>query len=607
MSVQSSIDVQNPKQTINSCFKGMHYVVPSFQREYVWDDTQIEQLISDIEDAYNNNPNKEYFVGTTVVYKSDDKYQLVDGQQRMTTFFLMLCAMAKEYKKNEEPASSLEQTIYTSIMNDEGKNVNYYSLELQYASSTDCLSNIWEDKIPENCDNLPDASRRLYDAFAIIRKRLSADYPVFTDYCKFVGYFTNRVVFIQIGATNISDALKIFETINQRGVTLNPMDLLKNLLFMNIKEDQFKVLNQKWKGMIDSLEAIPEKPLRFLRYYLTATYDISDVKPDFQGIINEDDIYTWLSKNDAKCNYRADPMKFTDEMISGLDRYKGFLYPMDGSAGRDYLLNIKAMMGNSYRLHLVPLLASKNMDEPSRLRLFKIFDLVIYYAVVNNIKSNRIERLFSSWCPALRAITDEKGLNGFIDKKIIPTIDEWNMAYKQNFMNLSLAQIQKYKMKAILARITKYVDAQRTSAADETDISSYLKSTNEIEHIMPTTCDDYTAYGIKNVEDFNQYKDMLGNLTLLEKTHNASIQNDAYSSKIKVYKDSAFYLTKSISKLITIGDNTAANRMNDKLNSWSKWNKKSIGERQEMFYNLSKLVWDVTNLKAPEDEESDDQ
>lgn len=305
MPIHSSIDIENPKQTIGSCFKMMHYVVPAFQREYVWEDTEIEQLLGDIESAFEYDSNKEYFLGTTVVYKNADKLQLIDGQQRMTTFFLTLCAIAKKYLSMGTSAMAFEQLINAPTVDSDGNTINSYTLELQYENSTKCLSNIWENQIPDDdeMDGLPQSSKRLYEAYNIISKRLNSDYTDFSEYKKFASYFISKVVFIQIGATNMADALKIFETINQRGVTLNPLDLLKNMLFMQVKESQFDKLNSKWKSMIDELESMKEKPLRFLRYYITATYDISDVKQDFQGIINEDDIYNWLSKNNGSMKF----------------------------------------------------------------------------------------------------------------------------------------------------------------------------------------------------------------------------------------------------------------------------------------------------------------
>ena len=593
MAIKSSIRVDNPKQTIESAFKMMHYVVPAFQREYVWERDEIDQLLLDLEEAYWADKDKEYFLGTTVVFEDDEKKQLIDGQQRMTTFFLVLCAIAKKYLEQGADASPFVQLINTPVLDSNGEPINSYTLELQYEEATGCLGNIWEDVIPDDLDSVPASSKRLYEAFDIITSKLNNDFNDFADYKKFAVYFLHKVSFIQIGATNISDALKIFETINQRGKGLNPMDLLKNMLFMHIEEGKFEKLNGKWKTLMDGLETMDEKPLRFLRYYLTATYDISDVKPDFQGVIKEDDIYKWLSKNNDKCHYEEDPEGFTNDMIEGFNVYSRLLNPDDNVQGRHYLLNIKSLMGKSYRLHLVPLLSARHLNDELQERLYSLFETIIYYSVVNDIKSNSMEKILSSWCPAIRDITNEKEYEAFVSNKVVPTLKGWNTVYRQNFMALSLNNLQKYKLKAILARLTKYVDAVRANSNDYADIRSYLQTSNEIEHIMPRITDDYTAYSIKSQEEYEVEKQKLGNLTLLEKTLNSTIQNNSFSDKTKAYDNSVFYLTKSIGGLTNVGEDTAINRMNQMLTSWDSWNKDAIETRQGMLYELSKMVWPV--------------
>ena len=73
------------------------YVVPSYQREYVWDTRQVERLLQDINTEYSFNDrsaDSEYFIGSTVVCASQDgSFELIDGQQRLTTAFLVLCAI----------------------------------------------------------------------------------------------------------------------------------------------------------------------------------------------------------------------------------------------------------------------------------------------------------------------------------------------------------------------------------------------------------------------------------------------------------------------------------------------------------------------------------
>lgn len=81
--------------------------------------------------------------------------------------------------------------------------------------------------------------------------------------------------------------------------------------------------------------------------------------------------------------------------------------------------------------------------------------------------------------------------------------------------------------------------------------------------------------------------------TLLENTINRSIQNDVYANKATYYKQSKFYITSSISELVNLGQDTAINRTNSLLSSWSDWNKQAIEERQEMFYRLSEMIWEL--------------
>lgn len=89
MPYASSIDVDNPKQNITNCFKMTHYVVPPFQREYVWGTDEVELLLSDIINAFESDREKEYFLGTTVVFRAEhDILQLIDGQQRIPSLLL---------------------------------------------------------------------------------------------------------------------------------------------------------------------------------------------------------------------------------------------------------------------------------------------------------------------------------------------------------------------------------------------------------------------------------------------------------------------------------------------------------------------------------------
>lgn len=134
----------------------------------------------------------------------------------------------------------------------------------------------------------------------------------------FYGYLINKVKVICITTDGLARALKIFETINDRGVSLDAMDLLKNLLFIKTKPNEFDKLKNKWKILADKLYAAGEKPLRFLRYFIFATL------PNV-GKLQEDVLYQWLVEQEALVGYRASPLKFVEALSSAADAYLHFL------------------------------------------------------------------------------------------------------------------------------------------------------------------------------------------------------------------------------------------------------------------------------------------
>ena len=97
-----TMDIDYSKLNIENCFKS-RYVIPEYQREYVWQEEDVEQLMADLLSAYYENPTKGYFVGMLVVYRRDDGIlEVIDGQQRLTTFFIILCALIHRYEADGE-------------------------------------------------------------------------------------------------------------------------------------------------------------------------------------------------------------------------------------------------------------------------------------------------------------------------------------------------------------------------------------------------------------------------------------------------------------------------------------------------------------------------
>lgn len=581
------INIKYNDHSIASAFND-HYIVPDYQREYVWKDEQVEQLLADLLEAYEVDNKKPYFLGTIVTYNTGSTFELIDGQQRLTTFFLMLCAVKHLYKKLGEQTALVENLIYSLTMDSEGNQFHSYHLQLQYEDAGNCLELI--EKGTKKPAELTQSGELLFGAYELIYNFLEEKFSDLTQLRKFVAFLLNVTSFIRIETHDITDALKIFETINQRGKGLDPMDLLKNMVFRQVDRSKFKELNMNWREITKALESIDEKPLRFLRYFIMANYDTSKEK---DGILREDQIYSWLSNNNDQCQYEEKPFQFVEKMKHDVNLYVKYRKAQGDDAGNMHLKNVTMLAGNSYKLHLMLMLAASEMDEEALSKFKEVVESVVYYTVINRITTNITERTFASWCSEIRRITSAESLDAFVARAIIPTVTSWKQDNQSNFMRLGLNSMQQYRIKFILGKITAYVDALRQGTSTVSDVTPYVQSTVEIEHIMPQTCYDKGQYGLSE-EEYPVYLNRLGNLTLLENSINKSIQNEGYEAKAKAYKQSKFYLTSALSELTDQGSQTAINRTNKMLRAWKTWDKGSIEDRQQLLYELSERIWSIT-------------
>src|SRR5450759_1621281 len=87
--------IEDHKYNIQEAFMECFYIVPDYQREYVWTEKEVNQLLEDINEQIDADSKKEYFIGMVLVSPSEQKnhYEVIDGQQRLTTLFLLLCAL----------------------------------------------------------------------------------------------------------------------------------------------------------------------------------------------------------------------------------------------------------------------------------------------------------------------------------------------------------------------------------------------------------------------------------------------------------------------------------------------------------------------------------
>jgi hypothetical protein len=374
------------------------------------------------------------------------------------------------------------------------------------------------------------------------------------------------------------------------------MDLLKNLIFRQVDRNEFTKLNTKWQQLVSILDKNNEKPLRFLRYFIMANYNVNSPKGD--EILREDEIYKWITKpeNTVQCNYENEPFNFVDLLIENAEIYVKFFKGEDSEGQNTFLNNIRKLGGGSFRQHLILLLAGRKLEKPLFDHLTKQIETLIFFYFITREPTKVFERNFSKWAKDLIKIKNEGELDQFIKDKIEPEVNEKRNSYKSSFLALNQNSVQQYRMRYILAKIAQYIDQERLGAYVPQTLDNYITTGIEVEHILPFTPENGLREKIG--EEYDDVKIKLGNLTLLEKSINASIgNNDFYNHKLGEYSKSAIYLTKSISVLENVGTNTAITRINQRLKSYTEWNSSTIIERQELLFELSKSIWEVDYLK----------
>jgi len=423
---------------------------------------------------------------------------------------------------------------------------------------------------------------------------------------KYWGFLANNVVFIQI-STDVSSALKIFETINERGVGLNPMDLLKNLLFTNVQKGQFTRLKDEWKKITKPLEKGKEKPLRFLRYFLMANYIIKNKRSDY--VVREDEIYDWFVNKDnaALCDYENKPFEFVQKVIRNVEHYLAFSNGQ-GNDGKPSLAmdNLKRLAGGAFSLHYVLLLAAANLPKALFDHFVAQLESFLFYYIFTKTPTKDLERNFSLWADELRTIagiTDptkqRASLNNFVadhfEKNMAAKVTELSDALKR----FSLYTMQQYRTRYLLARLTQHVDMAFSGLKLSGSLEPY--TTLEIEHILPNTPTPglLATWSIENPGAvYDDYKNKLGNLTLLEKPINIVASNNFYSAKQVEYRKCNNYLTRSLVELTEVGQNSSITRINLKLKPFDKWNAVSIDQRHALLTSLAMDVWKIVPIDA---------
>lgn len=567
--------------TVEETFNAF-YDVPAYQREYVWQDEHIEQLLEDVFLAFEDG-RENYFLGTIMVSQAEKQnyFNLIDGQQRLTTITLVFCAF-KHYlqKKQIMPYAVIDDVLKgnTSIVDiDERLRLfpqNKESRELLEILASDrgvqvnqlLLNNTWNPQAQSLFESL-------LRGYRTIAKWLDDRFPTPDVFRKYLEFFVLKVLFIRIKTMNITEALRLFETINERGVRLDAVSLLKNMLFMHVPDGHYASLQEKWQDMVKTVQhgTVKESAIRFIRYVVMAEYLGSR-----DLLIREDDLYNWFNErqNAAKTQHIQEPTKFVGLLQERAEQYvlirKGYTTK---NAWNDGATNIP-ILGTAIRQHIPCLLAAQHLEAPLQQEVARALEHALFVLIFTASNPSVFEKKITTITEMLRNARTQQDVvevgkylnNTFVNDRI--------PEFTNRMKSFSIARIRPNILRYMMAKLT------RKMMRDEmTHLNAYVDKLDYC-HILPPQ--PPANLSESQAQEYMAVTQGIGNIVMMERKLATKVRKGTLTFAEAVTRSRLPYVLRFTQPLSQHGVMHAIP---------TRWDVASVKARGEFLMNLVKEEW----------------
>ncbi|MBD2201473.1 DUF262 domain-containing protein [Calothrix sp. FACHB-1219] len=497
------------------------YVVPLFQRPYSWTKTQWQALWSDLLELCTTDNPRPHFMGSIVtmptvsVPEGVTKYLLIDGQQRLTTVFILL-AVLRDIAKPSEPelAAELDNTF---LVNPYKKGLDYYKLQPTQIDR-ESFHRIIHSQSQINGNGISECY--LFFEKKIRQSRL--------DFQKIKQVICRHLSLVSVVLSTDDDPYLVFESLNAKGRPLNQADLIRNYFFMKIHADsQESVYAQYWQPMQDLLK---DKLTEFIRHYLTKSgveVKQNEIYFEIKERINKDDALSYLKSLSVFAEYYARLLNPEREVNAKARKYLQRLNRLEVATVYPFLLNCyDDWMQN-------------RITEEEYISVLKIIENFILRRFVCNIQTRGLNRIFALlYSQVIKDIS--LGDDNFIGRlKLALQNRDYpkNTEFRARLMDVDLyTGDRSHKGKLILESIEESFNHKEQVSFEKLSI----------EHIMPQTTSDWWKehLGKDWAVTHELLIDTLGNLTLTASEYNSAMSNSDFLTKRNLFQNSHLELNK---------------------------------------------------------------
>lgn len=270
------------------------FVIPEYQRPYVWQKDNIEELIEDLYYAFENKEDNEYFLGSLVLKNTNNEsfneYEVLDGQQRLTTFFMMI-AVLRDLLDDEDYKSTLRELIYqkeNKLKKIPSRNRLTYYIRDNVEDFIDKF--IIKDNGTQRKEDLLLYSEADNISISNMANALLVINNLFLqkdNLDDFIVFLLNKALFIYVSTDNTEDAFRLFTILNDRGIPLTSADILKSTNIGQMDKEQLKKYSKIWEDIESKYGDNFDRFLVFIRNIIVKQKANSNLLDEFEKNIYE--------------------------------------------------------------------------------------------------------------------------------------------------------------------------------------------------------------------------------------------------------------------------------------------------------------------------------
>ncbi|SCY43331.1 DUF262 domain-containing protein [Lysinibacillus fusiformis] len=527
MATTIEVNKQSVKQLLETG-KVNKFIIPEYQRPYAWSDEQIQTLFEDLVEYTENNNESTYFLGTIVSYENENgEQEIIDGQQRITSLFLLLRAL---YSK----LNSMTET--KEVKNFKGQIESALWEQDELTAEVDFEKTLIESRVMRDEGNKVFSEILITGDIGVLAKdNYSLNYRLFTELIEryatnepqlffyFIRNVLNKAILLPITADSQDTALTIFSTLNDRGLALSDADIFKAKIYNQLDADGKVTFIEQWQKLDDEATNANESIQKLFYYYMFYLRALENDRNTTTPGIRK-----YYSRNNFEQLYKSDVM-----------------------GNLSTVLNLWLVVNN--RVEIEDEEWSKNIEIKQVLDIltsypneFWKYPVVIYYLKYND--SENFEELFLKFLKKLLAVLAARYI-------ITPTIN----AVKRGILNLNSEIIKSPIPTFDFSKVSEQELKDKIKHAHRNTVRMILKilayqSQNdilpekwEIEHILPQKWQ--TNYFPNNSEsEVQELVEHIGNKVPFEKKLNIIAGNGYFKKKQQSYEKSKVQLVLNLSK-----------------------------------------------------------